>query len=239
MRPARATPPRPYSAVVPDLFATELADAFRLPGCPLCRTVAADEERWIESFWREGKSGRDARLAFYDAGGFCPRHGWLLHRQVAAANAGAAIADLYGSLARRDLELLDRAIAVLTKSRRRTRRLTRRSECPACVAAAEALSRKAYFLLDLLRTGAARELYGASDGLCLRHLAAVADEASDDQAETVAFLLADGGSRLAEVRTQLEEFDRKRDVHFAHEAKGAEQDSWTEVIRRYVGEARA
>jgi hypothetical protein len=221
---------------MPDLFAYDLVDAFRLTGCPLCRTVAADEERWMASFWREGKSGRDARLAFYDAGGFCTRHAWLLHRSVAAARSGAAIADIYGALADRDLERLDRIIARRKKSGRKGTRLARGAECSACAAADQALSRKAYFLVELLRTGAARDLYRSSDGLCFQHLVRTLAEASEEEADTISFLIEDWRDRLARVRALLAEFDRKRDVRHADEPKGAEQGSWTDIIRLYVGD---
>jgi hypothetical protein len=221
---------------VPDLFAYDLADALRLAGCPLCRTVAADEERWMASFWREGTSRRDARLAFYDGGGFCRRHAWLLERSVAAEGAGAAIADVYGALADRDLQWLDRIIAQRSKGGRRRDRLERGSQCSACIAAEDALSRKVYFLVELLHTGAARELYRASEGLCFPHLVRSTEESPDEEADVVSFLLEDWRDRLAHVRALLAEFDRKRDVHYADEPKGEEQGSWIEIIRLYVGE---
>jgi hypothetical protein len=131
-----------------DFLAYDLVEAFPLAGCPLCRTVAADEKRWMESFWREGRSGREARLAFYDGGGFCRRHAWLLHRLVAAGGSGAAIADVYGALAARDGERLDKLVTA--SSARLRARLQSRAPCSACVAAEDALSRKAYFLVELL-----------------------------------------------------------------------------------------
>jgi hypothetical protein len=219
---------------MPDLFAFDLADAFRLAGCPLCRTTAADEERWIESFWREGKSGRDARRAFYGGGGFCRRHGWLLHRSVAAAGSGAAIADVYGALADRDLEWLD---GIISGRKKRPARLVRGSRCSACTAADEALSRKAYFLVELLRTRAGREAYRGSDGLCFPHLVRTLEEAPEEDGDTALFVVEDWRDRLAGVRVELAEYDRKRDVHYTDEPKGEEQGSWTEIIRRYVGEA--
>ena len=219
---------------VAHFLAYDLVEAFPLAGCPLCRTVAADEERWMESFWREGKSGREARLAFYAGGGFCRRHAWLLHRLVAAGSSGAAIGDVYGALADRDLERLDK---LLTTSTARLRaRLQPGAPCSACLAAEDALSRKAYFLVELLRTEAARPGYRQSDGLCFSHLVRAVEEAPEEDVEVVRFLLRDWRDRLTKVRGRLEDFDRKRDVHYAHEPKGAEQESWTEIIRRYVGE---
>jgi hypothetical protein len=222
---------------VADFLAYDLVEAFPLAGCPLCRTLADDEERWMESFWREGRSGREARLAFYDGGGFCRRHAWLLHRLVHARSSGAAIADVYGALADRDLARLDKLLAA--SGIRARARLQRRAACSACVAAEDALSRKAYFLVELLRAEEAQTRYRESDGLCFPHLARTVADAPEAGAEVARFLVRDWRRRLADVRAQLEEFDRKRDVHHAHEPRGPEQDSWTEVIRLYVGEDRA
>jgi hypothetical protein len=44
--------------------------------------------------------------------------------------------------------------------------------------------------------------------------------------------------RLAALRDGLAEYHRKRDYRYADEPKGAEQSSWTDVIRRYVGDRR-
>lgn len=213
-------------------LAYDLVEALALPGCPLCRAVRADEERWMRSFWREGRAGRDARLAFYDGGGFCGRHAWLLHRVSSEEGSGAAIADVYGALADRDLAWLDAQLA----RRRPPAALDRGAPCSACVAAADAVSRKAFFLVELVGSREARRRYVESDGLCFPHLARAVEEAGDDDAEAVKLLLRDWRRRLAEVRTRLDEFDRKRDVRYAHEAKGAEQESWTDVIRLYAGE---
>lgn len=213
-----------------DFLAYDLVEAFALRGCPICRTVADDEDRWLASFWREGRSGRDARLAFYAGAGFCRRHAWLLHRSV--GKAGAPIADLYGALAERDLDRLGRT----TDSRRKGRLgIGPAAACSACTAAADTLSRKTYFLLELLRTDAGREAYRASDGLCRPHLAGAVDQARDEPG-LVPFLLDDWRRRLARVRALLADYDRKRDVRHADEPKGDEQDSWTEIIRMYAGE---
>jgi hypothetical protein len=64
----------------------------------------------------------------------------------------------------------------------------------------------------------------------------VSDAAPDTAPDTVRFLLGDWRGRLAEVREQLTEYDRKRDYRYSDEPKGVEQRARTEVIRRYVGE---
>jgi hypothetical protein len=132
---------------VPDIFSYEIVEELRLPACPLCRALAADERRWVDSFWREGKNDAASRRGFLAAGGFCRRHGWLLRELVAAADAGAAIADLDGRLADEDVRRLARLANGLERGRhRRVRALAWRGECPACGACENALSRKTQYV---------------------------------------------------------------------------------------------
>jgi len=207
-------------------------------GCPLCRTVAIDNRRLVDSFWREGRLDAAARRRFLAAGGFCREHAWLLHRLVAAQGAGAAIADLYGGLADRDLAWLEETKALLrTRRGRKGVRLRRRGRCPACRARDEASERKLIFFADALDEEEARDRYRGSDGVCFTHLSGAVSAALErGRRATAAFLIADWSARLAALRTDLAEFDRKRDYRYADEPKGDEQRSWTEVIRRYVGE---
>lgn len=222
---------------LPDIFGYDIVEALRRSGCPLCRVEAIDDRRWMNSFWREGKQDPGTRRRFYAAGGFCRHHGWLLHRLVAAEAAGAAIADVYGSLATRDIAWLDALRASLDRGKRRRQApLGRGGRCPACVALEAGAERKVHFFVELLAEPAVRPHYQSSDGLCFDHLARAVEHALDTDEEVARLLLDDWRKRLARVRHQLAEFDRKRDYRYAAEPKGDEQRSWTEVIRRYVGE---
>lgn len=221
---------------MPDIFVYDLLRALGLGGCPLCRALDDDEERWIDSFWREGRQSPAARKQFFAAGGFCRDHAWLLHRLVDAAGSGAAIADLYGQLATNDLRRIEQVAARLAHSRRGAARLRRRRPCPACAFRAAALDRKVQFFLEALGEGAARDAYRRSDGLCFPDLARVVEAGfSAGRKELTRFLLDDWFERLADVRSQLAEYDRRRDYRYAAEPKGVEQRAWTDVICRYVG----
>ncbi|SRR6266540_221826 len=219
---------------MPDIFTDELAAALRLPGCPVCRVAAADERRWMETWWREGRNAKDGRQRFYDGGGFCRRHGWLLHGICLDRGSGAAVAAVYGALADRDLVVLERTQQAIARPRRRTL-LRRPTACAACVAAGEEVERRAYFLVQLLRAGGAQARYADSDGLCFAHLTNAVDAAIEAEPEIASFLVGDWRRRLTSVREQLAEFDRKRDHRYADEPKGREQESWTKVIALYVG----
>jgi len=222
---------------VADIYSYELVRAFGLPGCALCRALESDEQRWMSSFWREGKQDPKSRRRFFDAGGFCRGHAWLLHRLVAAESSGAAIADLYGQLATYDLRWLETIRAHLDRRRQRSHPLRRRRRCPACVFRTAALERKAHFLVEALGEEQVRGAYRRSEGICFPHLARGLEAAlAAESTETAAFLLDDWHDRLAELRSELAEYDRKRDYRYASEPKGLEERSWTDVIRRYVGD---
>jgi len=189
----------------------------------------------MDSFWREGKNDRHARSAFFAAGGFCREHACLLETLAQGTRGGAAIADVYRWLAKRDIELLASASDQLTRAYRRPRlRLERRRRCPACDETAAATERKLAFLVELLRYTATRERYASSDGLCMPHLLTAAAQAAADAPEVSRFLLDDGCRRLESLCAQLDEFDRKRDYRFRDEPKGTEQLAPARAIRRYV-----
>jgi hypothetical protein len=221
-----------------DLFAFEVAEALELAGCPLCRVIAEAERVWIDSFRREGKSSPEARRAFYRSGGFCHRHAWLLHELVTANESGASIAEVYGALAERDAAWLDELSQQLgRRSRRRAVTLERGARCPACGALDDIRERKAAFLVEALGHERTYNAYGRSDGLCFAHLAVAIEQAQAVDLGIARFLVSDWRRRLEEVGEQLAEFDRKRDARYAGEPRGMEQQSWTDVIRMYAGEA--
>ncbi|MDX6514780.1 MAG: hypothetical protein QOH73_446 [Gaiellaceae bacterium] len=209
---------------MPNAANGHMATALERPGCAVCAALAEDEARWMEAYWREAMFDDAARARFFDAGGFCHHHAWVLHRQAKAEGYGSAISFLYGNLARRDSDVLARGKAKL---------LRRKARCRACTVMDETVERKAGFLVEVLEEQELRERYAAGDGLCYAHLALTAERAGKGVA---AFLLEDWRARLELLRAGLAEYDRKRDYRFAEEPKGDEQRSWTDVVRRYVGE---
>jgi Family of unknown function (DUF6062) len=222
---------------VTDLFSFDLTDALASGECALCHAITVDERRWIDSFWREGRRDSLARREFFAGRGFCSRHAWVLLQLIEEAGDGAAIADVYGSLADRDL--LDLSSLVKRSDRRlrlRSARQLRRGErCAACQASSEAADRKSTFLVELLKASDdARHLYARSAGLCLLHLPKVLASAKGDD-ELQLFLLSDFERRLRDVRERLAVFDRSRDHRYVPEADESTRQSLTDVVQLYVG----
>jgi hypothetical protein len=224
---------------VSDLFSFDLADGFVSGRCPICYALAVDERRWLDSFWREGRRDPDTRRRFYSTGGFCASHAWLLHQLAVDADAGSAVADVYGGLAAHDLSELDGLISGGIPRRRKGGGsvLHRVGECSACVAGAEALERKVHFFLVLLGREVGRERYERSAGLCLVHLrAAIAvDECGG---ETGLFLVRDWRRRVAAASERLAEFDPTRKPQHAGSGEDVRRP-WTDLIRLYVGDPPA
>jgi hypothetical protein len=220
---------------VTDLFAFDLEDGLASGECPLCFALAVHVCRWLDGFWREGRTSPAARKRFYAGGGFCRRHAWLLHDLVRArAESAAPITDLYGRLAEHDLKLLETLLAGRRGRRGLAATLRPAASCSACAEEAEALPRKAGFFLELLVTESGRARYERAAPVCRPHLAALLDAAGKRDG-LAHYLLADWRRRLAELRARLAAYDRTRDYRFAAQRTEADERSWTDVIRCYVG----
>jgi hypothetical protein len=224
---------------VPDLSNYEIARAFREAGCPLCRVVAADEERSMQQFWRDSRLLPAVRRVFFASGGFCRRHAWLLHAQVMRAGRGGALTDIYDAMLARDA---GRIATILDGHREQQdlaeelHDLVRQTGCRACEELEATTKRRAHFACNLLHEDGMVAAYRASDGFCFRHLTVVLAAIGDGDSELRLWLLADWGERIAALRAGLAEFERKRDYRHADEPRGEEQRAPTEAVRRYAGE---
>jgi len=54
------------------------ADAFALPGCPVCQMLPRIEAELVDGFCRRGLGDPDARERVLAVGGLCARHWWLV-----------------------------------------------------------------------------------------------------------------------------------------------------------------
>jgi hypothetical protein len=192
----------------------------------------------VTSFLREGSRSPRARGRFMRAGGYCRRHAWQLHGAAVGDATGAAIADLYGSLAGRDALLLEELAATPPRDIRKATRngIQRELGCPLCAEMVEANERHASFLAELLGDEVGRAGYRASWGVCFHHLQHAVRRVERRGQELIVFLIEDWRGRLADLRVRLAEYDRKRSFDKRDEPRGDEQGSWTEVISRYVGD---
>jgi hypothetical protein len=136
----------------------ELEKAAAQPGCPLCRIAAARAEQYLDNLLFEHVSDRVFRAAYRAAGGFCAAHS----RHLESFRDGLAVAILG-----RDI-LEDRLHSFATGKFRKSR-----APCPVCVEQDRIEAEYLGFLAgsggDSPDEAGLREVFIASDGLCLPH----------------------------------------------------------------------
>jgi len=140
----------------------ELEAAIRAGGCPVCRILRDDEDRYWSFFLYEGFQDADADRRLARSIGYCPRHlAQLARRHDPFASASIALASVRGAL---DALARRRVPPPAAKA------------CPAC-ASLEVAEKLALSALPPLLDGdaALAAEYAAGEGLCYDHLSLAAE----------------------------------------------------------------
>lgn len=211
-----------------------IREALKGPGCPLCSVVREAHDTFYRWFVIE-TYGKVPLLEDLSQGGVCEYHAWETARVT-----GRRLSVTYEFLVASEHEKLQRVLSAGRKGfgppcyfskegkdggRKRTLGAGKaKSVAPGLAPEAGLLSEE---------TG--RELFIASDGLCLPHLNLTLREA---EPEIAVFLVTDALKRLDVLRAGFEEYFRKEDYRYAHEPKGAEQQTWLQAVERFAGRSR-
>ena len=178
------------------LLVSDLKQALRLAGCPLCRLLRNADLHYLRVFLREGKDDGRMLLRLLGSWGLCAPHaGALVRIEPVDRGDGLGTGTLYDWLldqARRRLEDLRRALGadgLAGSSLRGTRwnsrkrmhklisRLARKTPCPACESQRQYVPYVTEAFVRALGPAGGlpqiREMYLVSDGLCLVHWRAV------------------------------------------------------------------
>jgi hypothetical protein len=152
-----------------------LADAFGLPGCPLCRERRRTEAAYLESILSESVNDIPFRQAFDEARGFCARHARAVldADRARAGSLGASIL-LRATLVAR---LRDVEAATTARGWSRSRRMAdarRPPACPACERVGTADLRSVETVVRMTADDAWAEA-AATAPMCLAHLLALMD----------------------------------------------------------------
>lgn len=219
-----------------DIFTFELEGALSASGCPLCRVEAIDEQRWMETFVREGYRDPGARRRFVAGRGFCPAHAELLLRISAERDATAVVVAVCSRLVDEDIVRLRDGNGRSWRGRRRVRVHRDSRACAACDARRLSADRKCYFFCKALADEATQARYRSGGGLCAPHFSRVMTEAAREFPELPALLRDDQLQRLAALRRGLSEFERKRDYRYhEEEGGGEEQRAPRDTLLHYAG----
>jgi predicted kinase len=152
-----------------------LADAFGLPGCPLCRERRRTEAAYLESILSESVNDIPFRQAFDEARGFCARHSRAVldADRARSGSLGASIL-LWATLVAR---MRDVRAATTARGWARSRRVAearRPPDCPACDRVATADERSVETVVRLAADDAWAEA-AATAPFCLAHVLALMD----------------------------------------------------------------
>jgi len=230
----------------------DLRDALTQPDCPVCRLMARDSERYLDSLLWESVNDPGVRHKLREAQGLCHQHAWQLNRAGASLGVAILMHDVLGSVLgamesarfqalpalslRRAQESLDRGqLAAATANL--VGRLIAKAECPACIQAGQMEEIYLSTLNEhLLGEDGFLAAYEASDGLCLPHfrqaLASLREEAVFQALLTAQRTV---WGRLVE---HLGEFIRKNDTRFRGEPWGDESDAWLRALGTLTGARR-
>jgi Family of unknown function (DUF6062) len=224
-----------------------LLEALGKRGCPVCRIMEEASASYVEALFYEQVTDVGVRRKLRQARGLCNWHGWRITQTPVTALGVAIIAR----------DLLEEECARLSKLQRRPfwrrlgdhvqARLSRRSllaylrgwrqrtSCPACQAVHEHEQHALETLLNFVDEAVFAPRFEASFGICLPHLMRAA-EYHPLHPGLVTLIEVQHGKQ-ARLVAELEEFCRKHDYRFRHEAWGAESDAWQRALEVLAGKA--
>lgn len=239
------------------ILSLDLKLAFKEPGCPLCRTRADSEVRYIRALLWEFVNDPVTRARFIASLGYCSEHTWqagLLEQEKFGSTLGTAI--LYEHLSRVVSGRLAAYSLRLGWSRRpwwkrllyvlwpwSARRLTPNELCPptACRVCEIGECSERTHIEWLVRGLAAREddfreAYSASDGLCLRHLRQALSLSTRETEAGARCLVETARQRIDALERDLSEYQRKHSWDFRHEEQTpGEKTAAVRALRFYGG----
>lgn len=191
----------------------DLAEALRLPGCPVCRLAAAASHRWVDMVFHELVNDVGVRESLRRAGGFCERHVELVLELGNPVGGSIIYADLL-------------AHALAPAPRRR------KPLCPVCEQEQRAARAVLDTLLQHLEEEDMRSAYEAADGLCIPHLT----QALAPPAKPAASLLAEMEARkLSALADECSSFVAKSDYRSRTPVVPGEATAWRRAARKLAG----
>jgi hypothetical protein len=230
----------------------DLRDALSQPGCPVCRLMARDTERYLDGLLWESVNDPGVRHKLREALGFCHQHAWQLNRAGASLGVAILMHDVLGSVLgamesahfqappalslRRAHESLDSGQPAAATADL-VARLTARVECAACIHVGQMEQIYLSSLNEhLLGEDGLLAAYEVSDGLCLPHFR----RALISLREEAVFhaLLAAQRTVWGRLVEHLSEFIRKNDARFRDEPWGDERDAWLRALGALTGARR-
>lgn len=221
----------------------ELVDALGMAGCPVCRLVYRNTNRYLDSILYESVLDPALREKLVRSHGFCAEHVEMLSSKP-GRSLGVAL--IYETLLRRLTGTLDQGRLERGSLRERLRgaalqgralalRLAPKAPCPACGIREQTAKDYLELLIAYLDDAHLYEAYAEGEGLCLPHLAQAVELVGDEA--SLNLLLLPQAARYRLLLEDLAEFIRKADHRFRDEELGPEGDVWLRVMNAITGGA--
>lgn len=202
-------------------------------GCPICRLVQQNTQRYLEHWRYELFTDVGVRRDLRRSRGFCHRHTW----QLARMGASLQIAQSYRDIISDAIEQLQRNEPASGLFRRLKDASAEQRPCPACGAEEKAEARQLHTLRAALLDEEFYARFSASQGLCLDHFRLACElKLPATPGDWLARLRAAQLLCLQRLDEQLGELIRKHDYRFRHEPTGAEMYSWQRAAGIVAGE---
>ncbi|MCL4247521.1 MAG: hypothetical protein KJ065_05185 [Anaerolineae bacterium] len=223
----------------------DLLDAFTLSGCPVCRLLSLDAQRFLDSLLYENTMDIGIQQGMRASRGLCNTHAWqLLEYKGNAAGIAVlseAVLDELISLLRSDGSpaASARSLRGLISKRDGTQTaaaLDARQGCLCCGLLDRTEANYLQTIADHFAEGPMQEAFRVSEGLCLPHFRQFVPLLRDPALLRTA--IEAQANIWQHLKDELEQYLRQSGARATDEPMGAEGDSWQRAILAIAGDRR-
>jgi hypothetical protein len=220
----------------------DLLDAFVLSGCPVCRLLTIDSDRFLQLVLRESTTDPGFHSRLRSSLGMCNQHAWQLRDYKGWSSGVAAIHE--AALDELIVRLREARPTPLKKSLLKrlfpphlgavaADRLRAEKRCQCCQLLDEAETRYLKTIAQYFGQDTMQEAFRASDGLCFPHFRAFLGWLDDAELAQIAI---DAQIRKYEsLKLEIDLFLSNLDGRQTGGQMGPEGDSWIRGILSTVG----
>jgi len=233
-----------------DPFYTDLLDAFKQPGCPVCRLERSAIDSYLDILFQSNLNDIEVRQCLRESLGLCREHSWqmlnskfgddltfslIYHDILQSAIYGLQSVEKPPQPPRRIHSMLERFKHNPTqKYKTAVLPLTPQKCCPAC----EQRDRTAQLAVEILGISLENEIMSnaltSSDGLCLPHLRLAFVQIQEAMACQI--LLAISNKKLESLRRELVEIIRENENQSTKKGFKEMKSTCARIIGVMVGE---
>lgn len=220
----------------------DIIDACAQPGCPVCRMLQAETDRYLYALLFEFVTEPEAHHTIRASRGLCRVHSWQLRRQRMSS---VSIAVLYEAVLDEALNIIGSSEQPAVRSRMQrllggssagatlANQLQPQAQCMCCEALAISEDGYVRTLAESITEPRVLAAYQKSEGLCLPHLRQTLAVTRDDDALNA--ILGTQREIWSRLKEELALFRARVDAAGGHGKMGAEGTSWLRAVEAVGG----